>query len=134
LLLIDCCSWPAEQQHQKTSGKESDMGSKISLRLAMLAVGAAVVAATPALAQAPLQTNPDDQYMRSDSGPPPAENGRTGGGGYYNGGGYYDYAQSPDAGAAPTAADAARCEARFRSYDPSTGMYRGFDGAMHPCP
>jgi hypothetical protein len=109
----------------------SKLRCKVAPRLAMLAFGAAFIV-TPALAQAPFQSNdPGDQYMRSDSGPPPAENGRT-----YNeapgGGGYYDYAQSP--GAAPAAGSVAYCEARFRSFDPSTGMYRGFDGAMHPCP
>ena len=28
----------------------------------------------------------------------------------------------------------ASCEARFRSYNPSTGMYTGYDGQQHPCP
>ncbi len=27
----------------------------------------------------------------------------------------------------------ASCEARFRSYNPSTGMYTGYDGRQHPC-
>jgi hypothetical protein len=27
----------------------------------------------------------------------------------------------------------ASCEARFRSYNPSTGMYTGYDGQQHPC-
>ncbi|WP_244513733.1 BA14K family protein [Devosia insulae] len=27
----------------------------------------------------------------------------------------------------------AACEARYRSYDPSTGMYLGYDGNYHPC-
>ena len=26
------------------------------------------------------------------------------------------------------------CIRRFRSYNPDTGLYRGFDGRMHPCP
>ena len=26
------------------------------------------------------------------------------------------------------------CEARFRSYDPATAMYLGYDGLHHPCP
>jgi hypothetical protein len=114
------------------------MGSKLHCKivprivppLAVLAFGTAFIA-TPALAQQPWQSNPDDQYMRSDSGPPSADSGRS-----YNdapgGGNYYDYAQGP--GAAPAAGSVAYCEARFHSYDPSTGMYRGFDGTMHPCP
>ncbi len=28
----------------------------------------------------------------------------------------------------------AYCEQRFRSYDPATGTYLGFDGLRHPCP
>ncbi len=108
----------------------SKLRCKIAPRLAMLAFGAAFIA-TPALAQQPWQsTDPDNGYLRSDSGPPPAESG-----GIYNqapGGNYYDYAQGP--GAAPAPGSVAYCQARFRSYDPSTGMYRGFDGAMHPCP
>jgi len=34
----------------------------------------------------------------------------------------------------PSAATIASCEARFRSYNPSTGMYTGYDGQQHPCP
>ncbi len=30
--------------------------------------------------------------------------------------------------------DIAACEARFRSFDPASGTYLGFDGARHPCP
>jgi hypothetical protein len=28
----------------------------------------------------------------------------------------------------------ASCEARFRSYDPASGTYLGFDRLRHPCP
>jgi hypothetical protein len=28
----------------------------------------------------------------------------------------------------------AYCVSRFRSYNPATGLYFGFDGAYHPCP
>ena len=34
----------------------------------------------------------------------------------------------------PSAATIASCEARFRSYNASTGMYTGYDGQQHPCP
>jgi hypothetical protein len=38
-------------------------------------------------------------------------------------------------GGAPAGGDpAAYCAQRFRSYDPSTGTYLGFDGQRHPCP
>jgi BA14K-like protein len=29
---------------------------------------------------------------------------------------------------------AAYCASRYRSYDPATGTYLGYDGARHPCP
>jgi BA14K-like protein len=45
--------------------------------------------------------------------------------GYYYGEPAYAYA--PD--------DAeAYCEQRFRSYDPRSGTYLGYDGRRHPCP
>ena len=62
--------------------------------------------------------------------------------GYYGQGGYdpgyaYDpgYDQgyvtvSPDAGGS----EVAYCQQRFRSYDPASGTYLGFDGLRHPCP
>jgi hypothetical protein len=31
-------------------------------------------------------------------------------------------------------ADAAYCAQRFKSYDPSSGTYLGYDGQRHPCP
>lgn len=34
----------------------------------------------------------------------------------------------------PTSDGVAYCESRFRSYDPATGMYLGYDGRHHPCP
>jgi hypothetical protein len=60
--------------------------------------------------------------------------------GYY--GGYYDYypgyAYSPYYTAAPTVVaqndSVAYCQQRFRSYNPATGMYLGYDGQYHPCP
>jgi hypothetical protein len=30
--------------------------------------------------------------------------------------------------------DAAYCAQRFRSYDPGSGTYLGYDGQRHPCP
>jgi hypothetical protein len=33
-----------------------------------------------------------------------------------------------------TSSDVAYCQQRFRSYNPSTGMFLGFDGQYHPCP
>jgi hypothetical protein len=30
--------------------------------------------------------------------------------------------------------DAPYCASRYRSYDPATGTYLGYDGVRHPCP
>jgi len=30
--------------------------------------------------------------------------------------------------------DTGWCQAHFRSYNPATGMYTGYDGFQHPCP
>ena len=53
---------------------------------------------------------------------------------YYDG----DYAYGDDyVAVSPGIADGdsvAYCQQRFRSYDPSTGTYLGFDGLRHPCP
>jgi len=45
---------------------------------------------------------------------------------YYYGGRAYAYEPAPP--------DVAYCEQRFRSYDPDTGTYLGYDGHRHPCP
>ena len=59
---------------------------------------------------------------------------------------FYDYSPGYTYGPAYTApstvvvqsaansGNVAYCEARFRSYNPSTGMYLGYDGVHHPCP
>ncbi len=45
----------------------------------------------------------------------------------------YDYYPAPTYG--PPAGDAvAYCMQRFRSYDPGSGTYLGYDGYRHPCP
>jgi hypothetical protein len=50
--------------------------------------------------------------------------------------GTYDYVAPPAAMPGPAFAggDVAYCEQRFRSYDPASGTYLGFDGLRHPCP
>ncbi|MGZ3409220.1 MAG: BA14K family protein [Xanthobacteraceae bacterium] len=63
---------------------------------------------------------------------------------YYGGYGYYPYypaypapapAYYPPPGYAGPGGDAVNyCMQRFRSYDPRSGTYLGFDGARHPCP
>jgi hypothetical protein len=58
------------------------------------------------------------------------------GSGYYPG--YYDdsyaYADDDAVGVVVGADDPASCAARFRSYDPRSGTYLGYDGLRHPCP
>jgi hypothetical protein len=45
---------------------------------------------------------------------------------YYGGPGYYAYE--------PGGGSVAYCMRRFRSYDPQSGTYLGYDGERHPCP
>jgi BA14K-like protein len=62
--------------------------------------------------------------------------------GYYGYSGYdSDYGYAPSYGpgyAAPdpyaAGGEVAYCQQRFRSYDPGSGTYLGFDGLRHPCP
>jgi hypothetical protein len=65
--------------------------------------------------------------------------GGYGGGIYFGGGPYWGgpaYAYDDDYVDAPVAAggDVAYCMRRFKSYDPRSGTYLGFDGLRHPCP
>jgi hypothetical protein len=64
--------------------------------------------------------------------------GYYGGPGYYYAPGYYDGDQYYDDGAvapAPVGDDAVTyCMQTYRSYDPASGTYLGFDGLRHPCP
>jgi hypothetical protein len=61
--------------------------------------------------------------------------------GYYYDNGYYgDYGPDyySDSGVAvapaPVGGDASYCAQRYRSYDPASGTYLGYDGQRHPCP
>ncbi len=58
---------------------------------------------------------------------------------YYGPGPYYYGPPYPPAAYGPgyypaPGGDAAYCARRYRSYDPATGTYLGFDGVRHPCP
>ena len=67
-----------------------------------------------------------------------------GSGPYYGYGPGYGYDYGPDYGYdyAPGSVVVERsgggaeayCEQRFRSYDPASGTYLGYDGLRHPCP
>jgi BA14K-like protein len=59
--------------------------------------------------------------------------------GYYGGPGYDDgqyYDDSAAVAVAPQGGDdaVANCMQTYRSYDPQSGTYVGFDGQQHPCP
>ena len=58
--------------------------------------------------------------------------------GAYDGYGYgpgYGYRRGYVAGPAYRAGnEIAYCQQRFRSYDPASGTYLGYDGLRHPCP
>jgi len=57
---------------------------------------------------------------------------------YYDGGydfGYPAVAAGPVVAEGPAVVgDASYCAQRYRSYDPATSTYLGFDGLRHPCP
>jgi hypothetical protein len=65
--------------------------------------------------------------------------GDYGGYGYRSGyGNYYNYSTGWGGGyvgvSAPGGGANAWCQAHFRSFDPASGTYLGFDGARHSCP
>ena len=47
---------------------------------------------------------------------------------------YYYYPPPPPPPAYYGGDDVGYCMSRFRSYDPRSGTYMGFDGRRHPCP
>lgn len=52
---------------------------------------------------------------------------------YDAGPGFYAGVAAPIEGPVAVAGDAAYCAQRYRSYDPASGTYLGFDGLRHPC-
>ncbi|QOZ53496.1 BA14K family protein [Bradyrhizobium sp. CCBAU 53338] len=60
-------------------------------------------------------------------------------GGPYYGDGYYDDGYYDDGATVAVVPDTggdsvAYCAQRYRSYDPASGTYLGYDGLRHPCP
>jgi hypothetical protein len=54
---------------------------------------------------------------------------------YYYDDGYYDDEPVVAVAPAPAGGDSvAYCMQRFKSYDPASGTYLGYDGKRHPCP
>lgn len=119
------------------------MQSKLTACIAALAIAAASLAvATPASAQ---------RWHRHYYGGGGAVLGGFAAGALLGGAlaarpyGYYGYGYGPyysgptvyDEGpvyAAPGGDAEAYCMQRFKSYDPSSGTYLGYDGRRHPCP
>jgi BA14K-like protein len=125
------------------------MGSKTALRLSMLAAGAAF-AAVPAFAQqmspSPQLSSHAPKYMRSAAAPQKVENGRAiRSNGYshiwyrrgrvydYVPGRYYGYYDYYPIAPGPAVGTVTWCGEHFRTYNPATGMYRGYDGLFHRC-
>ena len=54
--------------------------------------------------------------------------------GFYDYGYPYDYGYYDDYAYGDDYVAGGDCQSRFRSYDPSTGTYLGYDGLRHPCP
>ena len=55
---------------------------------------------------------------------------------YYGSPGYY-YDEPEvyyESGPASSGSEIAYCRSRFKSYDPASGTYLGYDGQRHPCP
>ncbi|PSO17315.1 BA14K family protein [Bradyrhizobium sp. MOS003] len=61
-----------------------------------------------------------------------------GGGGYYGDPDYYgdSYYDEPSVAVVPDGGgdSVAYCSQRYKSYDPASGTYLGYDGQRHPCP
>ena len=59
---------------------------------------------------------------------------------YYDDYAYNDYYDYPDYGVASPGYVVSNndsvgyCEQRYKSYDPASGTYLGYDGLRHPCP
>lgn len=101
------------------------MQSKLLAVAAALVVCAAVEIVTMAPASAGYGTHVDRDSSAYDRG-------------YFYDPGYvprpgYAYVPEYDYGTAP-GGDNAYCAQRFRSYDPASGTYLGYDGLRHPCP
>ena len=52
---------------------------------------------------------------------------------YYDGSYDSGYAVEPGVEVSSAGGDASYCAQRYRSYDPASGTYLGFDGLRHPC-
>lgn len=97
------------------------------------AVAAGVVGGAVAAATSPLWAPGYYDYAPGYAYGPNYAYGPT----YSYGYGNYGYAPAPYVAAGPAVAqndDASYCASRYRSYDPASGTFLGFDGQRHPCP
>jgi hypothetical protein len=104
------------------------------LALGVVAAATLLTAAVPAMAQVGFYAGPGGVGVGVGGfgvgvGDPYYWGGR---GYYYGAPRTYDYYGAPPA--APPESAAADCAARFRSYDPASGTFLGYDGQRHPCP
>jgi hypothetical protein len=51
---------------------------------------------------------------------------------YYSDNSYYD--AGPEVAVVQGGGDASYCAQRYKSWDPASGTYLGYDGQRHPCP
>ena len=121
------------------------MASNIALRVAVLGTA---FAAVPALAQqqplSPPSPNHGEKYLRSDSGRTNASRSIRQRPGFANAwyqrrrihnhapSPYYDYYAGTVA-PRPTAETITWCERHYRTFNPATGLYRGYDGIVLRC-
>jgi BA14K-like protein len=124
----------------KRNQEKTPMRPKIFLAISTLALGTAL-AAVPAIAQQNYQyptgrAMNDGGFQQSSgaqgapSNAAPQQRAQAPGGDNRQ---YYNYA-GPNLGGPTLSGPSSACAARFRSYDPATGTFMGFDGIRHPCP
>jgi BA14K-like protein len=122
----------ADAPHGSTGGENQTMtGFRILSAAAMLSMTLATMFAAPVFAQAAIQEpgayafyHPDGDVLEAGISRPHQPAGA--------------FASVPlgDSGAYAAmdrSASASSCAQRYRSYDPQTGTFLGYDGARHPC-
>ena len=107
------------------------MMMKITMSLAALALGGGLTVGT-AFAQHTGARSADDNGVPATEQSGQSTQPSQSSGPYDQSSGVYN--EAPGMGAPGDQSAAASCEARFRSYDPASGTYLGYDGMRHPCP
>ena len=120
---------PGYQRHGYAHGYGRSYGNGIAVGAAALAAGAIIGGA---MQQNQGYDYPADSYpVYPDQGPGVVYSDQGPGAVYFDQGPAYD-----DAGpqVASDADSVAYCQQTYRSYDPASGTYLGYDGLRHPCP